>query len=471
MRNLRREVVDALVGAFLGGTWHMRSLMARADTTLGTGGDWLRELAFAVVQRWREAPLHEADQLAAFISASPFFDDAWRAQRIPHVPPGFAPFHPEMGPMPWAVRPLDTVGAVSAWLELDDGALSWFADRKGLERGATAEPLRHYRRRWVERGERLPRLLEAPKPRLKALQRRILREVLEPIPVHDAAHGFVAGRSVLTHAALHAGQALVVRFDLEAFFTNVATWRALGVFRAAGYSPGVAAVLLGLCTTRTPESVLRDAPRPAALAPQRFFLQRRLADWHLPQGAPTSPALANLAAWQLDVRLEGWAKQRGLTYSRYADDLVFSGPAACSVGTLTQFVVRVAREEGFRINAGKTRVMRPPAAAGDGCGGEYQAQHPAPGLRRAQGAAASVPSAGSAQPGVRSAPRFPGHPAGADLLGWAALRGAGGEAPAGVRFSGLVRSADGAAATPPRRGATRPAWSSTRATGCCTAAR
>jgi hypothetical protein len=304
--------------------------------------------------------MHQADHLADFISSNAHFSAAWTAREIPSVQHGYVPFHPAMGPRSWNVRPLDTVGDVSAWLELDDGALSWLADRKGLERGAAAEPLRHYRRTWVARGARLPRLLEAPKPRLKAIQRRILAEVLNPIRVHDAAHGFVPGRSVLTHAALHAGKALVVRFDLEAFFTNVATWRALSVFRAAGYPREVAAVLLGLCTTRTPEPVLREAPWPEtpALAPQRFFLQRRLADWHLPQGAPTSPALANLGAWELDLRLAAFATRRGLVYSRYADDLVFSGERGVGVGALTGFVSGVARDEGFRINASKTRVMR-----------------------------------------------------------------------------------------------------------------
>lgn len=360
MKNLRRDVVESLARSFLSGTWHVRSLMARGDTALGAGGDWLRELAFAVVQRWREAPVHQADLLAQFISANAHFSAAWTAREIPRGEPRFVDFHPAMGPRPWNVRALGTVGDVLAWLELEDSALSWLADRKGLERIAAAEPLRHYRRTWVARGARLPRLLEAPKPRLKAIQRRILAEILDPIPVHDAAHGFVPGRGVLTHAALHAGKALVVRFDLEAFFTNVATWRALSVFRAAGYPSEVASVLLGLCTTRTPEPVLRAAPWPGtpALAPQRFFLQRRLADWHLPQGAPTSPALANLGAWELDFRLASYAKKRGLAYSRYADDLVFSGANAVSVGALTGFVHAVARDEGFRVNVSKTRVMR-----------------------------------------------------------------------------------------------------------------
>ena len=313
MKSTRLEIAQALATAFLSGELHLRSLMAQGDVAVGAGGQWLSELAFAVMQRWREPPLPELELLCHFISTNSFFDEAWRTKKIPRHLPASTPFHPVMGERRWGVPCLDTIGDVASWLGLERSALSWFADRRGLERIAADEPVRHYRRRWVDRGERMPRLLEAPKDRLKAIQRRVLDEILTPIPVHDAAHGFVPGRSVLTHASLHAGQGLVLRFDLESFFSNVATWRAFGVFKAAGYSPQVASVLLGLCTTRTPECVLKEAPRPEALSGARFFLQRRLADWHLPQGATTSPALANLAAWTLDVRLMGLARSRKLT--------------------------------------------------------------------------------------------------------------------------------------------------------------
>ncbi len=354
----RADAAAALADAFLTGTWHLRSLMARGDLALSAGGRWLREVAFDVVQRWPEAPRDEQLVLRAFINEHAAFKRAWSRREIPRVPFTFRALSPKMRPRRWPVRQLDSVADLSAWLGLGTTRLSWFADTKGLERDARDEPLRHYRRRWVDRGERLPRLLEAPKDHLKAVQRALLREVLGPIPAHPAAHGFVPGRSVVTHAALHTGKALVVRFDLEAFFTNVATWRALGVFLAAGYPQSVATALLGLCTTRTPERVLQQAPAPAGLSTERFFLQRRLAEWHLPQGAPTSPALANLAAWQLDVRLEGVARQRGFTYSRYADDLVFSGDEPNAVGPLTALVSLIAKDEGFRINPHKTQVMR-----------------------------------------------------------------------------------------------------------------
>lgn len=361
MSALRRQVAEALAQAFLTGTWHVRTLMARGDDVLDAGGPWLRALAFEVVQRWPEAPVDQPAALSRAIEAHPAFREAWRRGWIPRRVARVPLLAPVMAEPRWPVPVLSTPGDVARWLNLPGDTLDWFSDRRGLERVAKDEALRHYRRRWVARGARLPRLLESPKERLKALQRRVLAEVLQVIPPHEAAQGFVRGRSVLTHAALHTGRRVVVRFDLEAFFTHVSAWRALGVFRSAGYPEEVATTLLGLCTTRTPEAVLRAAPYPepfsAGGASRRFNLLRRLADWHLPQGAPTSPALANLAAFGLDARLAGYAAARGVTYSRYADDLTFSFDDGPSVGALTGFVRLAAREAGFSVNAEKTRVM------------------------------------------------------------------------------------------------------------------
>lgn len=359
-RSRYRRACVTLAGAFLSGTWHVRCLMARGDFALGAGGAWLRTLAFEVVQRWPTPPLDDVEALVRFISGHRAFVQAWRGGQgaVAAGPYQRILEEPSSPTMRWGAPALDTVGAVAEWLGLSPNELSWFADQRGLEREAGSDALRHYRRRWVNRGDRLPRLIEAPKERLKVFQRRLLDEVLALVPTHDAAHGFVPGRSVATHASLHVGKRFVVRFDLEAFFTNVQTFRAMGVFRALGYQPRVAATLLGLCTTRTPESVLRDAPAPEGLLAERFFLQRRLADWHLPQGAPTSPALANLTAHSLDARLTGLARAHEWAYSRYADDLVFSSNREAGVGQLCRLVRRVVEEEGYRLNASKTRVMR-----------------------------------------------------------------------------------------------------------------
>jgi retron-type reverse transcriptase len=84
----------------------------------------------------------------------------------------------------------------------------------------------------------------------------------------------------------------------------------------------------------------------------------------LPQGASTSPALANLTARRLDARLAGITAKLGWTYTRYADDLTFSadGEAADKIGYLLARVRHIAQDEGFAVNEKKTRVQRPNTA-------------------------------------------------------------------------------------------------------------
>jgi RNA-directed DNA polymerase len=199
---------------------------------------------------------------------------------------------------------------------------------------------------WVRHRRGKPRLLEVPKPKLKAIQRRILHEILDHIPPHETAHGFRAKRSVLSYVQPHVGQRIVLRFDLRDFFTCVSAARVRGIFRTAGYPPEVAELLTGLCTTATPSDVSPDDPRRGVR--------------HLPQGAPTSPALANLAAYRLDIRLHALARKLDATYTRYADDLAFSGGYRLSraAGRIQEIVALIAGEEGFELHFRKSRFMR-----------------------------------------------------------------------------------------------------------------
>ena len=119
------------------------------------------------------------------------------------------------------------------------------------------------------------------------------------------------------------------------------------LFRAIGYPRAVARDLAGLCTTRTPAAVATTPGLP---------LPANLTGRHLPQGAPTSPALANLCAHALDCRLAGLASVLGANYTRYADDLSFSGDRRI-IPILTRAVPAIVAEEGFRPNPSKTRVM------------------------------------------------------------------------------------------------------------------
>src|SRR5262245_3889745 len=116
-------------------------------------------------------------------------------------------------PARWDVPAIVTPGALAEFLGLDPGRLEWFADVQGRNRWAPDGPLRHYRYAWRRKRSGEVRIIEVPKPTLKALQRRVLDDVLAFIPPHEAAHGFRAGRSVLTFAAPHVGRTVVLRMD------------------------------------------------------------------------------------------------------------------------------------------------------------------------------------------------------------------------------------------------------------------
>ncbi|MGZ8938681.1 MAG: reverse transcriptase family protein [Limisphaerales bacterium] len=255
-------------------------------------------------------------------------------------------------PAGWKVLPFETVGELAERLNLRPNELFWFADRRGLERKTSAEALRHYRYHWIAKRDGSERLVEAPKQRLKAIQRFLLEKLVTAIPPHEAAHGFRSGRSIKSFTAPHVGQAVVLKLDLRNFFPSLTTARVLAIFLTAGYPEAVAEVLAGLCTNSTPGAVIENAP-----CEKSFYLRALYRQPHLPQGAPTSPALANLCAFRLDCRLEGLAKAAGAAYTRYADDLLFSGGAEFARG-VERFYIRacaIALEEGFEVNTRKTR--------------------------------------------------------------------------------------------------------------------
>jgi hypothetical protein len=271
-------------------------------------------------------------------------------------------FEQEMAPMRWPVPAIATSGDLAELLGVTPGELEWLADPRRLERTVTAGRLRNYRSAWLPRASGLPRLIEQPKARLKAIQRRVLHEILDLVPSHDAAHGFRRGFSARTAASHHTGQPAVLRFDLEDFFASVEAGRVYGIFRTIGYPETVAYALTGLCTNTVPRHVTDQTPETRPPGPDA--LRRKLATPHLPQGAPTSPALANLCAFSLDCRLHGLALSLGAAYTRYADGLSFSGGKHLlrRAPELVETVAEIAHEEGFALNRGKTRAWRGPAA-------------------------------------------------------------------------------------------------------------
>jgi hypothetical protein len=350
------RVATALADAYLAAEgWDHPALTTATRTVLGTAPRWIRGVLDDLLVAYRRPPTDRPRELARFIARLRSFrtnvagaPGAWpTAKRLRIQSRSVVPTVTLR--RPFATPRLDHVGDLATWLGLSISDLEWFADTRGMNRRAADRRLQHYRYLWLN-----GRLIEAPKPRLRALQRRLLSELFGGIPAHPAAHGFVPGRSPHTFAAVHAGQPMVIRLDVTSFFASVTATRVYGLLRAAGYPEPVSYTMTGLCTTRTPHSVRGTAPAQVSDRDYRLALLRVP---HLPQGAPTSPALANLCAFRLDRRLSGLAHAYRARYTRYADDLAFSG--AFSQAGARQFVDRVNAivvDEGFRLNAAKTRI-------------------------------------------------------------------------------------------------------------------
>ena len=241
---------------------------------------------------------------------------------------------------------------LAEWLDMPLGQVAWLIHRFSDGYRPENEQQAHYHFRWIKKRSGGWRLIEAPKQKLKQVQTQILREILDRVPPHDCAHGFVRRRSIVTNARRHVGQRAVLKLDLEDFYANVGFSRVVGIFRGLGYSREAAIWLGRLTTSQVPSNLHFPETLSSAFFP---FLRR-----HLPQGAPSSPALANLSAYGLDVRLSGLANSYAVEYTRYADDLTFSGSQRF-IRALPVFIPltsQIIRAERFRVNRKKRKVVR-----------------------------------------------------------------------------------------------------------------
>ncbi|MEO8700926.1 MAG: reverse transcriptase domain-containing protein [Kofleriaceae bacterium] len=247
---------------------------------------------------------------------------------------------------------LDGVDALAKALGLSVPRLRWLSYHREVDTGT------HYVRWHVPKRDGSQRMISAPKPELKAVQRWITREVTEHLPVHGAAHGFIKGRSILTNAIVHARARVIVKLDIKGFYPTVTMRRVKGLLRRAGLGEQVA-TLMSLLATESPREEVETHGKKHYVA---------IAPRSLPQGAPTSPSITNALCLRLDCRLSGLARKLGCRYTRYADDLTFSWHGSpdpdvdrkkkSGVGALLRGVGTIVRSEGFEIHGKKTRVMR-----------------------------------------------------------------------------------------------------------------
>lgn len=192
--------------------------------------------------------------------------------------------------------------------------------------------------------------IAAPMPRLKRAQYWVLGNILNQPDIHSTAHGFIQGRSILSNAAPHVAKDVVINMDLENFFPTISFKRVKGLFHKFGYSEAVATVLASICTDADQALVELDG--------QTFYVDQ--TESRLPQGAPTSPAISNLICRRLDLRIEGAARKLGFAFTRYADDLTFSGneKSGNDVQQLLWRIKKIIASEGFKVHPKKTRIMR-----------------------------------------------------------------------------------------------------------------
>jgi len=356
-------LATALAHAFLAAdAWNRSAVIESAVSVLGVRRRWLGPLATEILRIYHRPPTDSPRELTSIIArCAPFLSavDAAARRGVPiriqrhRVVPTQAQTRDER------VHLISTLAELSTLLDLSLGELDWFADTKKWNRRAAPGHLHHYRYEWRRRSGRVPRLFEVPQSRMRAVQRTVLASILSAVPTHDAAHGFVPGRSAITGAQQHTGSRVVIALDLVTFFARVTARRVYSTLRQVGYPEAVAHSLAGLCTNAVPHRVLSAMP-PGGTPEARFALRQALATAHLPQGAPTSPMLANLAVRRLDSRLEGWATHSGATYTRYADDLAFSGDALLltRADAFVRGVQRIVLAEGHQLNALKTRVRK-----------------------------------------------------------------------------------------------------------------
>ncbi len=182
------------------------------------------------------------------------------------------------------------------------------------------------------------RTITAPDRELKYLQRRMLRgafdRLLTPEEVGDSVHGFIPGRNIVTNALPHVGHELVVNADIASFFPSISYDLVLKAVARLNDLEGVS-----LC--------------PAAL---RMVADLCCYKGALPTGAPTSPAIANLVLRRVDHALVTLCARKGVAYTRYADDLTFSGNG--DARTLLPFLAKCLEELDLKLDPKKTNLFR-----------------------------------------------------------------------------------------------------------------
>ncbi|MEM8668093.1 MAG: reverse transcriptase family protein [Planctomycetota bacterium] len=296
------------------------------------------QLVSDIVVACRAGKLRDPRRLKSLIGRHKVIRSLFRDRKRLTLPAELVPKKGDARPYRWPVPPIATEDELAQYLKLPSTSiLDWLI----LPHRRRRTNVDHYLRRASRKRDGTIRWIEQPRFVLCNVQQRIARQIVSNIPLHECAHGFRSGHGIATCARPHIGKDVVLRIDLRDFFGSITFLRIRTLFAVAGYPDSIANRLAWLCTSPPLSDIGCSESR-------------------LPQGAPTSPSLANAVAFKLDRRLNGLASSLNVTYTRYADDLIFSGNDHFE-GRTQRFVTSaaaIAMEEGFDVNFRKTRVMR-----------------------------------------------------------------------------------------------------------------
>lgn len=335
----------------------LRQHQSEVEAELARAGDIESQLAVIRQERIERVKIARAErkvQRAREREERLQKDKQWRQQQLPHLGRAVSRRLDFQTPsdaiklarfeLPVWNEPKD----LTAFLDISVGQLAWLCYHREVA------PLDHYAHFSIPKRSGGTRAISAPRPYLKVAQAQILEGVLKRVEVHRAAAAFLTTLNIGDNARQHAhseegGPAVVLRIDLKDFFPSITFHRIAGVFASLGYNAGISTLLALICT---------ESPRiEATFDGQKSFVA--LGERFVPQGAPTSPALTNLLCRRLDARLQGMAKHYGFTYTRYADDLVFSSPVPeARAISLQRGVLQILEAEQFIVNPDKIAIMR-----------------------------------------------------------------------------------------------------------------
>ncbi len=197
------------------------------------------------------------------------------------------------------------------------------------------------------------RIISAPHKDLKYIQKWINFNILSKHKLSSSSKGFVPGISIRDNAKVHEGASTILKVDLLKFFDTISEKRVFGVFVSIGYLKNLSVTIARLCCCTHQKDYWDNYSERDKEILLDLYTERPAV---LPQGAPSSPMLANIIAKKMDERFEKLSDILGFSYSRYADDLTFSIKEGKKLPSLT-LIKKIIKEEGFFINPDKIRYI------------------------------------------------------------------------------------------------------------------